>query len=279
MPGVTQIDRIETRIVYDRESRVDSGSRVSSPRPLRLASPATAARAADTRHGRARSTPASANLWPIYIAIENGFFDAADIKLDLVFAQSNASVIQQLAAGSFDCRAERRPGRSDPRHREGRADRDRAHRACRRRPMRCWPSPRSRASRTSRARPSSIGGAKDITRIFVERMLVPHGVKPGEFDYVFAGATSARFSALQVRRGRCRDPHRRRSTSTPSRRASPISASPSTTLPDMPFAGMAVNRAWAAANGDVLETVPRRLQQEHGLVLRSARTARRRSRS
>jgi hypothetical protein len=37
-----------------------------------------------------------------------------------------------------------------------------------------------------------IGGAKDITRIFVERMLVPNGVKPNEVDYVFAGATSAR---------------------------------------------------------------------------------------
>ena len=43
----------------------------------------------------------------------------------------------------------------------------------------------------------SIGGAKDITRIFVERMLVPNGVNPANVDYVFAGATSARLSALQ----------------------------------------------------------------------------------
>ena len=44
----------------------------------------------------------------------------------------------------------------------------------------------------------SVGGAKDITRIFVEQMLEPNGVKPGEFDMTFAGATSARFSALQA---------------------------------------------------------------------------------
>ena len=44
----------------------------------------------------------------------------------------------------------------------------------------------------------SVGGAKDITRIFVEQMLLPNGVKPGEFDMTFAGATSARFSALQA---------------------------------------------------------------------------------
>jgi ABC-type nitrate/sulfonate/bicarbonate transport system substrate-binding protein len=42
----------------------------------------------------------------------------------------------------------------------------------------------------------SIGGPKDITRIYVERMLEPNGVKPGEFDMVFAGATAARASAL-----------------------------------------------------------------------------------
>ena len=42
----------------------------------------------------------------------------------------------------------------------------------------------------------SLGGPKDITRIYVERMLAPNGVKPGEFDMVFAGATAARASAL-----------------------------------------------------------------------------------
>src|SRR5262249_12014094 len=44
----------------------------------------------------------STNLWPIYIGIRKGFFQAADIKVDLVFAQSNASVIQQLAANSIN---------------------------------------------------------------------------------------------------------------------------------------------------------------------------------
>src|SRR5438105_3657529 len=43
----------------------------------------------------------------------------------------------------------------------------------------------------------TLGGPKDITRIYVERMLEPNGVKPGEFDMMFAGATAARASALQ----------------------------------------------------------------------------------
>jgi ABC-type nitrate/sulfonate/bicarbonate transport system substrate-binding protein len=41
-----------------------------------------------------------------------------------------------------------------------------------------------------------IGGIKDITRIYLERMLGPNGLKPGDYDLVFAGATAARFSAL-----------------------------------------------------------------------------------
>src|SRR4051812_38783477 len=43
----------------------------------------------------------TANLWPLYIAEKNGYFAAGDLKLETVFSQSNASVIQQLAAGSF----------------------------------------------------------------------------------------------------------------------------------------------------------------------------------
>ena len=46
--------------------------------------------------------PTSANLWPLYVAQSKGYFDAADLKLDVVFSQSNASVIQQLAAGSYN---------------------------------------------------------------------------------------------------------------------------------------------------------------------------------
>src|SRR5260370_2108908 len=43
----------------------------------------------------------------------------------------------------------------------------------------------------------SVGGAKDITRIFFERMLAPSGVDPKDVDLIYAGATSARLAALQ----------------------------------------------------------------------------------
>src|SRR3974377_123880 len=46
----------------------------------------------------------STNLWPIHIGIRKGFFQAAGINVDLVFAQSNASVIQQLPANPINVR-------------------------------------------------------------------------------------------------------------------------------------------------------------------------------
>ena len=41
-----------------------------------------------------------------------------------------------------------------------------------------------------------IGGAKDITRLYFEDMARANGLGLGEYDYVFAGSTAARFSAL-----------------------------------------------------------------------------------
>src|SRR5262249_60914517 len=57
--------------------------------------------------------------------------------------------------------------------------------------------PSIKSFRDLKGRVISLGGPKDITRIYVERMLAPSGVKPGEFDMVFAGATTARAAALQ----------------------------------------------------------------------------------
>ena len=42
----------------------------------------------------------------------------------------------------------------------------------------------------------SVGGPKYITRIYVDRMLAPHGLKTGDYDYVYAGAPTARAQAL-----------------------------------------------------------------------------------
>jgi NitT/TauT family transport system substrate-binding protein len=208
-----------------------------------------AARAADTV--QVGSVDASStSLWPLHAAIKNGYFAAENIKIDLVFAQSNASVVQQLAAGSFNIAPT--AGMVDP----IRAVSKGAPVALIRivipaPPYALLAKPSIGKIEELKGKTLIIGGPKDITRIFTERMLAPHGLKPGDYDYVFAGATSARFAALK---------------------SGAVDAALLTTpfnffaetegyrnlgftfdyLPKMPFAGMAVNREWAAKNADAV---------------------------
>ena len=97
----------------------------------------------------------------------------------------------------------------------------------------------------------SVGGAKDITRIFVEQMLEPNGVKPGEFDMTFAGATSARFSALQA--GAVDAAILTPPFNFHAQTAGFTLLGHTVEYVDMPFAGIAVNTNWAAANKDTVE--------------------------
>jgi ABC-type nitrate/sulfonate/bicarbonate transport system substrate-binding protein len=193
----------------------------------------------------------SANLWPFHIAAKNGYFDAANIKIDLVFAQSNASVIQQLAAGSYAVAPT--AGMVDPiRAIDKGAPVALVRIVIQSPPYALLAKPEIKTIEDLKGKTIIIGGAKDITRIFTERMLEPHGLHSGDYDYVFAGATSARFAALKS------------GAVDAALLTMPFNFFAETAgytnlgftfeyLPDMPFAGMAVNRDWAAANGDVLK--------------------------
>jgi NitT/TauT family transport system substrate-binding protein len=193
----------------------------------------------------------SANLWPLHIADKNGYFEEAGLNIDLVFAQSNASVIQQLAAGSYNVAPS--AGMVDPiRAIDKGAPVALARIVIQAPPYALLAAPEIKKIEDLKGKTIIVGGAKDITRIFTERMLEPHGLKSGDYDYVFAGATSARFSALK---------------------SGAVAAALLTVpfnfyaesegytnlgftfdyLPDMPFAGLAVNRTWAEANTDALK--------------------------
>jgi len=193
----------------------------------------------------------SANLWPLYIAQSKGYFDAADLKLDVVFSQSNAQVIQQLAAGSYNIAPS--AGVVDPiRASEKGAPISIIRILIQAPPYALLAKPAIKSIKDLKGKTIIIGGAKDVTRIFTERMLEPSGLKSGDYDYIFAGATSARFSALQT---------------------GAVDAAILTVpfnfyaesagftnlgftfdyIPDMPFAAMAVNRTWATGHQKVIE--------------------------
>ena len=138
----------------------------------------------------------SSTHWPVYIGLTQGYYAAEDLKLDMVFIQSSAALAQQLTAGSIDLALS--TGLADP----IRAIDKGAPIAIVRIEMQAPPytvlaKPAIKRWADLKGKTISIGGPKDITRIYLERMAIPNGLKPGDYDSVFAGATSARFSALQ----------------------------------------------------------------------------------
>ena len=188
---------------------------------------------------------ASANGWPTYVAIEKGLFAAEGLTPDIVYAQSNAAVIQQLAAGSVNVSTN--SGLVDP----IRAIEKGAPLAVIRVEMQAPPysllaKPGIKSIGDLKGKLVSVGGAKDITRIFVERMLKPSGVKPGDFDMTFAGATSARFAALQA--GAVDAAILTAPFNFHAQTAGFNSLGNAVDYVDMPFSGMAVNTNWAQAN-------------------------------
>src|SRR4029079_7142359 len=187
----------------------------------------------------------SANGWPRYLAIEKGLYAAVGIKPDTVFAQSNAAVIQQVAAGSINVSTN--SGLVDP----IRAIEKGAPLALVRVEMQAPPysllaKPGIKSIGELKGKMVSVGGAKDITRIFVERMLEPNGVKPGESDMTFAGATSARFAALQA--GAVDAALLTPPFNFHAQTAGFNNLGNAVDYVDMPFSGMAVNTNWAKAN-------------------------------
>jgi ABC-type nitrate/sulfonate/bicarbonate transport system substrate-binding protein len=206
---------------------------------------APAAKAVDTLSvGAVGST--STNLWPIYIGIQKGFFGAEDLKIDLIFAQSNAGVVQQLAAGSTNMSVG--TGLVDPiRAIDKGAPVAIVRIEVQAPPYNILAKSSIKSLKELKGKTISLGGAKDITRIYVERMLTPNGVKPGEFDMVFAGATSARFAALQAG---AVDAAILTSPFNFYAQAAGFNDLGSATdyITDLPFSASAVNRAWGAAN-------------------------------
>ena len=211
---------------------------------------APAARAADTLT-LGTVGQASANLWPELIAIDKGFFAAEDLKVDLVFIQSSAALVQQVAAGSLNVGTQ--TGLADP----VRAVSMGAPISVVRIDVQAPPYDLVAKStigsfKDLKGKVISLGGPKDITRIYVDRMLESSGVKDGDFDMVFAGATAARASALlagAVDAAILLPPFDFQAV------AKGFKSLGLTVdyVKDLPFSGTAVNNTWATANKATLE--------------------------
>ena len=203
-----------------------------------------AARAAETVIVGAVGS-ASANLWPIYVGIKKGLFAAEDIKIDLIFAQANSGVIQQLTIEALNVSIG--SGLVDPiRAIDKGAPLAIVRIEAQRPPYTLLGKPNIASIKDLKGKIVSVGGAKDITRIFFERMLAPHGVTPKDVDLIFAGATTARLAALQsgaVDAAILTAPFNFQAEASGFRNLGVTSD-----YVDMPFSGVSTNRNWATRN-------------------------------
>lgn len=188
--------------------------------------------------------------WPIHIGLKKGYYDAEGIKLDLVFIQSSGAVMQQLAAGSLD--AALSAGLADPIHAIDKG----APISIVRLEMQLAPYALNAKKNYSKiedlkGKTLMVDAPKGITKIYVERMLVAHNVKPSEVDYVYTGATAARFQALQT------GAIDATILLPPFSFAAEAAGFSNLGLiadynKDLPFTGAVVNKNWAQKNPDVM---------------------------
>jgi ABC-type nitrate/sulfonate/bicarbonate transport system substrate-binding protein len=157
---------------------------------------APAARAADTVIvGLVGGT--SMTHWPIHIGLKKGYYSAENLNLDLIHIQSSGNVLQQLAAGSID--ATLSAGLVDPIYAIDKgAPISLVRLEIQLPPYVIEAKAQYKKMEDLKGKTIMIDSPKGIARIYVERMLIPHHVKPSEVDYVYAGATGARFAALKT---------------------------------------------------------------------------------
>ena len=139
---------------------------------------------------------ASSLQWPSHVAIMKGFYKDAGIDVELVAMPSSAAGLQQLTTGATHMNssgvvdAVRAIDKGAPirfLRMEGRTS-----------PYEVYALPSIKSFAELKKKTVMIGGIKDITRIYFEELAGANGLKSGDFDYMFAGATASRYAALST---------------------------------------------------------------------------------
>jgi NitT/TauT family transport system substrate-binding protein len=197
----------------------------------------------------------SANYWPELVALDKGFYAAEDLKVDFVYIPSSAALVQQVTAGSLGIGIQ--TGLADPLRAVGMgAPISIVRIEVQAPPYGLVAKPSIASLKDLKGKLISLGGPKDITRIYVDRMLEPNGVKDGEFDMVFAGATAARAQALlagAVDAAILLPPFNFQAVGQGFNQLGLTIDY----IKDLPFSGIVVNTGWANAHKELLQKLLR----------------------
>lgn len=186
-------------------------------------------------------------LWPLYVGIDQGFFAVENLAIDLVFAHSSASVVQQVAAGSLELGD---TGALDP----VRAIDQGADIAifC----IQATPSPYGLLAKPGiksvhklKGKLIAVGDVTDIARDYLDGILVGNGMTDGDIDPLPSTSTAARLAALEsgaAEAGMLSAPALFRAQSD----GFVLLALASDYVKGFPFEAISVNRHWASSHAD-----------------------------
>lgn len=186
----------------------------------------------------------SAQQWALWIAQAKGYLAKRDVRVEVVVTPSAAAVMQQVIAGSVDIGS---AGLASP----VRAIEQSIAVAIlgietQAAPYSIWAKPTLGKLPDLRDKTIMVGGAKDITRTYLELMVVPAGVPKDKYDLVFAGSAASRFSALAS--GAVDATILNPPFSFKAQAAGFKNLGNLTDTVQMPFTGYVVTKAWARAN-------------------------------
>ena len=157
--------------------------------------PASVARAVEKITSGFVGGPTSSG-WPWFIGMAKGYFAEVGIDLDPVFVPSAPGIVQQLSAGSLDIVTG--TGLTDPLYAIDKgAPIAIARVTTQASPYALLAKPGIAAIKDLKGKTIVIGGLRDITRVYFDRMMSANGLNEGDYDITIIGATPGRWAALQ----------------------------------------------------------------------------------
>jgi NitT/TauT family transport system substrate-binding protein len=138
----------------------------------------------------------TSGVWPFLIGMKKGLFERHDIRPDVVFVPTAPGLVQQLAAGSLDMIAVN--GLVEPLHAVEKGAPVAIMRIIGQTPNYVMIGRKGLTDLKSlKGKKIAIGGLRDINKVFLDRVMIPNGLKDTDYDIIVIGATGARFAALQ----------------------------------------------------------------------------------